>query len=164
MMLYDLEQTESFAEFQRPAAQLFDLISAIKNEHYGRSLGNFPNLIDKKGVRAEKYAENKNPTPSAVDLAFAITIKSRPQVVLSEMKFECTSEKQTESLALDIVGKVKGTKDLFSQDFPFFNKIYVLVDDSQQKLLSRLQRELSGKRNPDYKVCVLKDLYDDFFA
>lgn len=63
--------------------------------------------------------KNKNPTPSAVDLAFAITIKSRPQVVLSEMKFECTSEKQTESLALDIVGKVKGTKDLFSQDIPF---------------------------------------------
>lgn len=57
MMLYSFEQTESFAESQSPAAELFDLISTIRNEHYSRNLSNFPNLIDKKGVRAEKYAE-----------------------------------------------------------------------------------------------------------
>ena len=163
-MLYNLEQTEAFAAQQNPVAKLLDVIEIIQKEHYTRTINCFPKFNGCKGVRAEKYAENKNPTPSAVDLAFAVSNNRNAKIVLSEMKFDCASEKQAEKLASDIVDKVKGTKDLFSQDIPFFNKVYVLVDDGQQRLLSRLQRELTGKKNSDYKVCILKNMYDDFFA
>lgn len=163
-MLYNLDQTEVFAKQQNPVAKLLDIIEIIQNEHFTRTLNIFPNFKGCKGVRAEKYAENKKPTPSAVDLAFAISKNSNAQIVLSEMKFDCSSERQTEKLVSDIINKVKGTKGLFSQDIPFLNKIYVLVDNCQHRLLSRLQKEFSGKKNPNYKVCMLKDLYDDFFC
>ncbi len=53
---------------------------------------------------------------------------------------------------------------MFTQDVPFCQNVYVLVDDAQQQVLSRLQKELSGKKDAKYRVCLLRHLYDDFFV
>ena len=162
-MLYSLEKTKDFATLQRPPAALENIAKILTDEHFERSLTNYPGINGTLGVRPEKYAENKVPTPSAVDLAFA-TNEVSPKIVLSEMKFECHSIKKTEALASDIVNKIRGTKTLFSQDIPFCSNVYVLVDDAQQQVLSRLQKELAGKKNPSYRVCMLQDLYNEFFV
>lgn len=163
-MLYSLDQTNLFASLQTPPATLVDIMDVLKDEHCKCSFDVFPEINGKKGVRPEKYAEIKNPTPSAVDLVFAVSKGSSSKMIISEMKFGCYSIKKVEELASDIVGKVKGTRDLFTQDIPFCPNVYVLVDDAQQQVLSRLQKELSGKKDAKYRVCLLRHLYDDFFV
>lgn len=162
-MLYSLEMTKEFAALQKPPAALEGVAKTLIDEHFGRNLTKYPGINGTVGIRPEKYAENKVPTPSAVDLAFAAK-GSSPKIVLSEMKFECRSVKKIEALVYDIVNKVNGTKGLFTQDIPFHSNVYVLVDDAQQQVLSRLQKEFAGKRNPSYRVCLLQDLYNEFFV
>ncbi len=81
-MLYNLEQTEYFASMQKPPAVLENIADVLKDEHCRCSLMSYPKISGKKGVRPEKYAENKNPTPSAADLIFAVVKGTSSKMII----------------------------------------------------------------------------------
>lgn len=170
-MLYNLDKTRSFAsQFN---TNTVDFPNLITNEGGETDLRNCPNLIkikiDNKPecktecISGDAYASSHKAagqTQKSGDALFAIDKGKDYQVVLTEMKFRCSTKGSCESLASDIIKKTTSTKQLFC-GICFYNEIYILVNSKEQRLLNTLQKQLTAKKI--YKVKTLSDLEDKFF-
>lgn len=169
-MLYNLDKTKLFAN--QCNTNTVDFPNLIINEGGRTDLRNCPNLIiiDHNGTKCrtecisgDAYASNHKAagqTQKSGDALFAIDKGKDYQVVLTEMKFKCTTKGSCESLASDIIKKTTSTKLLFC-GICFYNEIYILVNSKEQRLLNTLQRQLIAKKI--YKVITLSNLEDKFF-
>lgn len=169
-MLYNLDKTRLFAN--KFNTYTVDFPYLITNEGGGNDLRNCPNLVEVEHNRTkyrtecisgDAYAsihQTAGQTQKSGDALFAINKGNNYQVVLTEMKFRCTTKGSCESLASDIIKKTNSTKQLFC-GICFYNEIYILVNSKEQRLLNTLQRQLIAKKI--YKVITLSNLEDKFF-
>jgi len=120
------------------------------------------------GVEADKASKEKRARRKTVDLSFCITKesksgqKTKPQVVLTELKLNLKSKNNVNIKEKDIQSKASHSIDLLTREVQIHDKYLLVVKNIlNRQAENRLKRKLSN--NPKYKVLSIKEFHNIYF-